>query len=488
MRLPWLVACLCALPLTAARAQSQLRVATRPTAPCGVGAPCGPWVLSRDLPVSSNATVRVSTSLGPGELSLSIDGGWRTGALDVTFAGGSALSDPFYVRGNALGSLRLTASGAGFTPLQEDLKLGPAVLAEDFEGTFTVPSNRWTFRQVATGNSLGPSAAAAHRGAFGLRVDDATSRAGDGMEGAINLDLPALRPAVYVRTWVRVLPGTGASRVVLLGVYGGMPADSVDLAEVDVELPAGRLVLGAYDQTNVYVDYRTSFVLADGRWHLVEPTLDTTTGGRKLWVDGALILEGTPAGGPVPLTSVGIGMIWAAPRTSTAVADFDDFRASVEPQASALHLAALSGGSGDCVAFEVALRDATGASAAAPYDVAVELAVPGFTPYADESCQTEAKTAIPQGVSAARFSLRVARTRAELAASHPDFLPASLSWTGDLTDPPDPVDPTPGLPPGVEPGRLGTGCDCQAGGGMALLALAPLAPLAGHARRPRQRR
>ncbi|WP_257459586.1 LamG-like jellyroll fold domain-containing protein [Archangium lipolyticum] len=317
--------------------------------------------------------------------------------------------------------------------------------SDDFEtGTLRaseIPAGRWSVVGASSPNALSNGAVGAHRGQYGLTVVDRTNASTPDSEASVSSDERApLSSEFFVRAWMRLRD---------VSTPGSLVALQALPVQVELRLrsqsagPVWELAVmtGA---SRTYVSFFGSRVEAD-RWHLVEFSasgLGTRSGEARLWVDG--VEQGTGVSGrdwtdpSYVMKRVVMGEPWADSRTFTGTLDFDDVRVSATPMASRLVLrwpvdAATSSG---CIPLEVSLRSsATGAPAPAPYETEVALAVTagagGF--HSDEACKSPVPgMLLPTGASERRVYFRPGGTggTAMLAASHPDFLPATLEVVG----------------------------------------------------------
>ncbi|MFY0575322.1 hypothetical protein ACN28S_14005 [Cystobacter fuscus] len=136
-----------------------------------------------------------------------------------------------------------------------------------------------------------------------------------------------------------------------------------------------------------------------------------------------------------------VGEPWTDQGFFTGSIDFDDLRVSAVPMASRLQLQrpADASTSSGCIAVDVSLRSsASGALAPAPYETEVSLATTAGEGryHADGTCKSPVeRVRLPTGTFERRVYFRPGASpgRVTLAASHPDFLPATLQVEADGT-------------------------------------------------------
>ncbi|MBN8465353.1 hypothetical protein JYJ95_02440 [Corallococcus exiguus] len=308
--------------------------------------------------------------------------------------------------------------------------------ADDFEtGTLfpgDTPPGKWKDSAVVGSNTLGPGTAGAHRGGYGLTVVDRTTASGS--QASVNVERIALTSEVHMRTWLRMRSVGATGSVVLMQ---GLPA----LVELRLLAPGPVWELALRNGSGrTYVSFHGAKMEVE-RWSLVELRvrgLGTASGDARLWVDG--IEQGTGLTGldlrddANRVDMVVVGEPWSDTGTFTGSLDFDDVRVSGAPLASRLELRRLEGaGAKDCLAVELSLRaSSTGASASAPYDTDVTLAVVGGTGgfHTDADCDAPVtRVLMPAGTSERRVYFRPEGEAGTVTweASHTDFLSGALT-------------------------------------------------------------
>ena len=321
-------------------------------------------------------------------------------------------------------------------------------LSEDFEGTNPFEQLRPLMPWGAGTLALHPEAA--HSGRAGLRLVDAFGMATAGHDGAVVRDVsPTVAGTAYLRTWLRLTAREAPGPLTLASFANasGQLLFDVNLRAESLELQVGGNVVVAGEPD--YSKSTTTYVWDVGSWHLLELELAgvTTPGGaRRLWVDGALVLEATglDLGRGMPdwrLARVAVGEAYNSNRSFRGTVDFDAVRTSDAPHPSTWTWAGLppQATSGACHAFSlsVAHSGSLTRSLAAPAALAAQLTASSSVDFfSDALCASPADALVlPAGALEVAGSLR-ARTSGpvELVARTQDLLPgrAALEVTGPL--------------------------------------------------------
>lgn len=222
--------------------------------------------------------------------------------------------------------------------------------------TTDLPAGNWSSKGEPGGNTVGASAAAAHRGAFGQRLTDTTGGNAAGVQGELRASLATGQqwPTFFTRAWVRVNGNLNGGNLVLMAVDGNHRSVSVYIE------PNGTLTLAGYDTNNVFNNEKTDAGCADGGWHLVELAgrgYGSDGGEQLLWLDGDLVTSKSGRDWPdVTIGSFAVGEIFTNQRAFVGSIDFDDVATSLSPLASALEVAAVPvTDAGACIAVSVRL-------------------------------------------------------------------------------------------------------------------------------------
>jgi hypothetical protein len=344
--------------------------------------------------------------------------------------------------------------------------------SDDFEtGTLRSsdsPPGRWDETPISSPNSLASDATAAHRGLYGLLLTDRSSTTA--FQASADVARPPLTSSFFFRTWLRLRSVSTSGDVVLVQA---LPAQvELRIARQD---PVWELAVrnGSGRQ---YVSRRTPTTepVREDRWYLVEfgaRGLGSPAGQAWLWLDGVEVasLSGIDwQDADYQLEQLRVGEPWTDTGRFVGSIDVDDVRVSATPMASHLELRLSEEAKSGCIAVEVSLRASSGdALAPAPYEVPVTLGVSAGSGsfHTDTGCKDSVESVrLPAGTPERRVYFRPngASGKAMLRASHPDFLPATLT-----------VDGTGG--PGETPdgdeaaGPWTTDLGCSATGGFAML-------------------
>lgn len=317
--------------------------------------------------------------------------------------------------------------------------------ADDFETgtvlTSDAPAGKWDARFVANGaNAIVASAAAAHRGGFGLRVTDGRNTGGGGPEVNVYRDFPASGGDFHARFWVRLATTNGLGGAWHLE---HRQASTNYLVQLSSNVATNQVTMMGDTATGTTAD-PTQLGFMDGGWHLVEVAtlgVGTTTGTRRLWVDGALRSSGAANYQGFTISGENLGEPNSDDRRFVGAIDYDDYRSGGAPFASHFGIAASPEiQRGTCTPVTVSLRDsASNAPAPAPYLVAANVTVSGpGTVYSASDC-TNPVTSVPIPLSATQASVYFGSLTAgvgTLTVSHLDFLSATV-LIGIDAGPPD---------------------------------------------------
>jgi hypothetical protein len=383
----------------------------------------------------------------------------------------------------------------------------------------------WVLQSPIAGITVSVSSAAAHRGQYGLRMQDTEILTKQHSGTYVSRSVGQLTPAVYSRLWVRFGPWDGGNGINIFDVlsirgasYGATYADALDAQ--------GNLLLIAQPVDDGgavgYATQPSSDDLADGAWHLVEGFawgIDTANMSTVAYFDGADAgrLDGlSDFPDTAPLTAVGeVYASGGGTGNFTGSVDFDDIRVNDSPLPSRLSMTtSASPRSGDCFSVTAELLATApfpdGGPAGplpAPYDISVNLGGGSF--YFEGACRQPIATSTTFGAGTVALPLFVqAGAPGPLALSlhqvaPADFLPGTLTVTvaalPDAGSPPD-AGTDSGPPSSVDGGASDAGiaedrslyalnCGCgssRSGAGLEALLLGALALLragAGSARR-----
>ncbi|MFP2911724.1 hypothetical protein ACLESD_43205 [Pyxidicoccus sp. 3LFB2] len=362
-------------------------------------------------------------------------------------------------------------------------------LADDFEtGTLVsedLPPGRWDQAVATSPNTVVNGAQGAHRGRRGLTVTDSSSAQGPVV--SLVQDADTLTSEVHARTWLRLRAVSAYGRIILAQA---MPAlVELRLVEQDAGAVWELAARNGPHPSPTYVSRRGSPVEPE-RWYLVEFSargLGTASGEARLWVDGVeqvAPLSGRDWSHPeYEFDTFILGEPWTDTGTFRGSIDYDDVRVSAAPHASRLELRPPVEAPSSCLAVDVSLRStAAQAPAPAPYDTDVALAVTagegGF--HADAQCDSPVTgTRLPVGTTERRVYFRPTGGEgvATLAASHPDFLSATVTVEGLVASDDDEEEDDDGAGPWT------AGCTSAPGALVALPLLVRPGSVAGAGRR-----
>lgn len=448
-------------------------------------------------------------------------GAWGP-TLQLPIGPGVSRTAPFYVRDGRVGTTRWSASAGGFAAADGgmvvrtdaitcDLETGTLLDSEAPPGCF---NTRYLPYVVST---LAPSMQSAHRGSFGVLLSDMEMGVGDAADTALYEDGAPVFGDYFARSWVRVRTSNATGTVILVQLTNAQ-ATSPSVVDVRLTTSSGVLSLGGFVADANYILTPGDGGMPVGDWHLLElqaSGVGTADAGRRLWLDGQLVVEDRGldfSGGRLAVARLAIGEPYAQDRKWQGTIDFDDVRSAAVPLATSLRLGTASGMVGGCVPVDLELVSSQrGGPVAATeaFDVTVDA---GAVVFSDPAC-TAAGPLVPFAVGQSRktFSIRPTATMTDVHASAADFLAARASYAftpaidaglpdagtpdagvldagtpdagvldAGMTDAgaPDAGGADAGAPDaGVpdEPARLGVGCACSSAGGdfvwLALLAL-----------------
>jgi hypothetical protein len=338
-------------------------------------------------------------------------------------------------------------------------------VADDFESGSLVSldggqQEQWDgLRTFRSGVTLRTSALAAHRGQLGLRLTD-NSAATDGgcdPEAWVVRHLDDAGSGLCLRYWARQqFSGVGTVEIDFLS----FTPDAGDNGSSGIAFhsPGGELQMGGYDRQRFLLTPVDAGLSPLG-WHLLElctTGIGTLDGGRAFFVDGRPL---GAAGGldftTLALSHVALGENYSCPTSTTGTLDFDDVRTSQRPHASWLETsAAREVVQGACTPVGLALTDALGLPAPAPYDVEVGFSGVPLALFEDDGCKTPVSTLIVRAGEAGATHAFVATQAGAFLADvplHADFL-TRAPFTLDVSPPP----------------HFAVGCGCESGGAGAL--------------------
>lgn len=286
-----------------------------------------------------------------------------------------------------------------------------------------------TFVTGATAVTAFATAAAAHRGGFGLRVTDSDGQSGAGAGAGQVSKITFASPTVYRRFFWRPTAANGnGSRTI--GSLASSAFSGRAIAEVLVA-GNGTLSLGGYDAAASYALTSSSSVASTNAWHLVELVvsgLGSGSGTRRLYLDGTLAAQATG----LNFTGLAVDLLvdgqpYSTNRVFEGIDDFDDLRASRAVMPSRLQLTAPAMTDQACSgAVSVTARDSDGTPRPVPEPTAVTLAAAGVggSFYSDPGCGTAiSQVALSVGTSQATVYFRPTTAgRATLTAATTDLL------------------------------------------------------------------
>lgn len=180
-----------------------------------------------------------------------------------------------------LAALTLTTAGWAQT--------AGVVLADDVEtGTLQVtesPPGRWTELLILRPSvSMTASPAAAHRGSFGIRVDDQDVGTGSDNVASVEQNIPTFAEG-YVRAWFRHSGGAATGDQMLFQFEQSLGDTELRVRPSMESLQVGRRGTGSFVYTGGVARVEA------GTWHLLELGANgygTSQGTLRVWVDGAL--------------------------------------------------------------------------------------------------------------------------------------------------------------------------------------------------------
>jgi MYXO-CTERM domain-containing protein len=323
--------------------------------------------------------------------------------------------------------------------------VGPADFADDFESgqVFTSDGGAWdSYEQPPRqGVAIAASAAAAHRGAFGLRVTDTDPSDGGGAGTAVQRTFSAgVTGTLYLRFWMRVTPDASAGDGTFF--FAGFQGVSSGIGGSD-SASTFSIINDGFDSANNYFRYPAG-TMSTSTWHLIELTLDSSaaTSTDQLRIDGVTVLWSPPIDrSGFSATGVRVGEGYADRHDFVGTLDFDDYRSSATPMASALSLAIANPRptAGDCVPLTVDLLDFDGGAAPAPYVFLAAMSADAGTFHGDLTCSSVTVMTTATFVAGAAQSRPIwfrplTAGTVELFAAYADFLPAALTVTVDALD------------------------------------------------------
>ena len=273
------------------------------------------------------------------------------------------------------------------------------------------------------------TAAAAHRGGFGMRIIDSDGTAGAGPGSGESVRITPTNGTLYRRFFWRPTATNGlGSR--MLGTLTSTGLGSKSLAEVIVA-GNGALSLGGYDAASAYVTTASTSVAATGVWHLIELLVSgvgTNSGTRKLYLDGTLAAQLGGINWTALTADVMLeGQPYSNNRTFQGTDDFDDLRVSRAAMPSQLVVTAPAMTDGACsAAITVEAKDSDGINRQVPEPVTAPLSVAGVsgTFYSDVGCTAGlANVFLGVGVSSATVYFKPSTAgSATLSATNLDYL------------------------------------------------------------------
>ncbi|MGQ0506703.1 MAG: hypothetical protein ACT4TC_15430 [Myxococcaceae bacterium] len=302
---------------------------------------------------------------------------------------------------------------------------------DDYEsGTFRTsdaPPGKWDNVENATATATATlSAAAAHRGTFGVRFAKTGPGASSPSVALVHAHV-SRTGSQYGRAWVRLVQ-TSTDNFFLTWFFGAGYSCS---GEIELNGSATRLNSNGW-ASSVYAGVEAPVPLMVGSWFLLEwglTGIGTSNGRRQAWINGVL---GADLGGlnfsGADVNQLKVGFPWSDLPTLATV-DFDDVRVSSSPPVSGVALTVASAAAAEqCVPVTVTLRDSSGVAALAPYSLLLAAQVTGVTAslFTDGNCGAPGNTwTVPAGQNQGNFSFRPGSNGdAQIIASHPDLLGA----------------------------------------------------------------
>lgn len=258
----------------------------------------------------------------------------------------------------------------------------------------------WTLRNPTSGITFGPSTLAAHRGSYGVRLDDHEATLTNTFGPIYDADFISTSSAAYSRMWVRQLSGNNLGGTNLYSTTWGL-GGFWRAAHFFTTGGPGAITVGdqGVDGTGAehYRNSPTGFSLEDAGWHLLEASSlgrGTDAGVVTFAIDAKVVIRHD---GVLAITDAfkkfGFGEDYVYGTGYQAVIDFDDIRVDVMPLASRFSLLPVGEVVANrCFAMRVEL-DATftlpdggdPGALPAPYPVAVAIDGAG-TLYEDAAC------------------------------------------------------------------------------------------------------
>jgi hypothetical protein len=423
-------------------------------------------------------------------------GSWAT-SVQVSIGAGVSLSAPVYFRSGTRGARSWTASGAAFTDA------AASVFIRDDALTCTMESGTTLDTEVPAGcfnvlvrpfvaSTIGASMAAAHRGAWGLRVIDAHSGNTNASDISVFDHGGRAFGDIHARTWMRVVSWNNQPNPIIAQLTNGT---GIVPSLVDVKVKQNlQLTVAGFTVDAGYDEAFSDAGVVVGTWHLLEFSATgagNRDGGRHLFLDGRLIArqEGLDfSGTSMPIAQFTLGEPYADSQRWQGTIDFDDIRTAATPLASTLGVSSDGGAVGACVPVEVQLRSSWGGLAWTREATVVEVdAGATASVFSDVSCATPGnQVTLGVGLTSVGFSVRSLGTNVAVEVSSADFLPARGAWSLLVIDagvdagtdagvdagiedagvePDAGMEPDAGVEPdaGMEPGpplELGVGCGC----------------------------
>ena len=371
-----------------------------------------------------------------------------TSRVTVAIPPGSSVSAPVYLRSGVQGLQSWTASGQGFTITMASIFVRHDALTCDVETGKTlvtdVPPGCFNTRITPYPQStIAPSASAAHRGNFGLRLVDGEAGTGAAADTAAFDDGAPLFGDFHARTWLRVVSANGLGVPIFAQVTNGTGL-SPSLLDVKMR-PDLNLTIAGFEIDGGYSEVVADAGLRIGVWHLMELSVTgvgSADGGRLLWLDGERVAyqRGVDFSGTrLPVARFAVGEPYVDGREWLGTVDFDDIRTAGAPLATgfSLYLPVDGGFVGECLSLEVQLRAGFGGGLAATRELLQVTLDAGAkaTLFEDPSCARPI-TGVPMQTDTASAILWVRATQPapSVLATHPDFLPGAS--TLDVTAPP----------------------------------------------------
>ncbi|MGQ0507031.1 MAG: PKD domain-containing protein, partial [Myxococcaceae bacterium] len=397
-------------------------------------------------PVNATAGGRsfTLTSSSGGTVTWWTDNGCTTPVAGGTFtipSGSSSVN--IYYRDTQVGYPMFTiTNGTGLTnpAPQQQAVLTAGFIEDDFESTGLLttdnPAGEWSqFGTIQSGNSVTSSAAAAHRGARGLRMIDTNGGSGALVEGEMNFLAGGVTGNVYARHWFRITSSNNLGVFLFSGL--SYPGPTPNVLSMRIVNPGGALSVETQSQTGGTVQNSTPASLSLGTWYLVEYAMlgmGTASGTARVWLNGVPVANITGLNwNGWAVDRVKTGQFFSSDRRYVGDLDYDDWRTSPNPLASTVAVATAGAGpytQADCVPLTVSLRDSGSAALApAPYAVSVGLSSSVGTDvfHSDSGCSAAVTSVtVPTGSNSATVYLKPGTTGSRtLSVQYTDFLPGS---------------------------------------------------------------